>query len=190
MTSNTPGFLSALNTATGSQAISITYWEFLDSTPNSTAFWGTSPSAVGVGGARGLNAHTPWGDGNVYFDTSGCCDGTDRISGPLGAVIGDWQLITLVYNNGTRTVYRNNTQVATGGGGIALMTDINAFIVGNDNTLTNLGMDAKLDNFTIWTGALTTQEIAALAVRPVPEPSAWMLGMLGVFAVSRRRSRR
>jgi hypothetical protein len=190
MTSNTPAFLSALNTVTGGQAMSITYWEFLDSMPNSTAFWGNSPSAVGVGGTRGLNAHTPWGDGNVYFDTAGCCDATDRVSGPLGATIGDWQLITLIYNAGTRQVYRNNTLVASGSGGLALGTDLNAFVVGNDNTLTNLGMDAKLDNFTIWTGALTTQEIAALAVRPVPEPSAGMLGMLGAFALSRRRARR
>ncbi len=190
MTSDTPAFLSALNAVTGSQAMSITYWEFLDSTPNSTAFWGTSPSAGGVGGARGLNAHSPWSDGNVYFDTSGCCDSTNRVSGPLGAVLGDWQLMTFVYNNGTREVYRNTTLVASGSGGLALTGDFNAFIVGNDNTLTNLGMDAKLDNFTVWTGALTTQEIAALAVRPVPEPSAWMLGILGAFALSRRNARR
>jgi hypothetical protein len=105
-------------------------------------------------------------------------------------VVGDWQLITLVYNAGTRQVFRNNTMVASGGGGLALGTDLNAFVVGNDNTLTNLGMDAKLDNFTIWSGALTPAEIAVLAVRPVPEPSAWMLGILGAFAVSRRRARR
>lgn len=98
--------------------------------------------------------------------------------------------MTFVYNNGTREVYRNTTLVASGGGGTALATDFNAFVIGNDNTLTNLGMDAKLDNFTVWTGALTTQEIAVLAVRPVPEPSAWMLGMLGAFALGRRRARR
>jgi hypothetical protein len=190
MTSNTPAFLSALNTVTGSQALSITFWEFLDSTPSATAFWGNSPSIAGAGGQRGLNAHTPWSDGNLYFDTSGCCDGTNRISGALGATLGDWQFITLVYNAGTRQAYRNNTLVASGSGGLALVSDINAFIVGNDNTLTNLGMDAKLDNFTIWSGALTTPEIAALAVRPVPEPSAWMLAMLGAFAISRRRVRR
>jgi MYXO-CTERM domain-containing protein len=182
--------LAALNAVTGSQAMSITYWEFLDSTPSSTAFWGTSPSAVGVGGQRGLNAHSPWSDGNVYFDTAGCCDGTNRIAGPLGATLGDWQLITLVYNAGTRIAYRNTTQVATGSGGIPLASDINAFIVGNDNLMATLGMDAKLDNFTIWSGALTTQEIAALAVRPVPEPSAWMLGLLGALAAGFRRSRR
>jgi MYXO-CTERM domain-containing protein len=190
MTSNTPAFLTALNTVTGGQAMSITYWEFLDSTPNSTAFWGNSPSAAGVGGTRGLNAHSPWGDGNVYFDTAGCCDGTNRISGAMGATIGDWQLVTLIYNAGTRSVYRNTTLVASGSGGLPLATDLDAFIVGNDNLISNLGMDARLDNFTIWSGALTTQEIAALAVRPVPEPSAWMLGMLGLLAAGRRRPRR
>ena len=190
MTSDTPGFLSALNAATSSQAMSISYWQFLESTPSSTAFWATSPSAVGVGGQRGLNAHSPWSDGNLYFDTAGCCDGTNRIFGPLGATIGEWQHITLIYNNGVREAYRGTTLVASGSGGIPLAGDINAFVVGNDNTLTNLGMDARLDNFTIWTGALTPAEIAVLSVRPVPEPSAWMLGMLGALAVCGRRVRR
>jgi hypothetical protein len=190
MTSNTPAFLSALNAATSSQAVSISFWQFLDSTPNSTAFWANSPSAVGVGGPRGLNAHSPWGDGNLYFDTGGCCDGTDRIFGPLGATIGDWQHITLVYNNGTRQAYRDTTLIASGAGGVPLAGDINAFIIGNDDTLANLGMDARLDNFTIWNGALTPGEIATLSIRPtVPEPASWVFGMLGAFAVSCRRSR-
>jgi hypothetical protein len=191
MTSNTPAFLSALNAATSSQAISISFWEFLDSTPNSTAFWGTSPSAVGIGGQRGLNAHTPWSDGNLYFDTAGCCDGSDRIFGPMGAAIGEWQHVTLVYNNGVREAWRNSTMVATGGGGIPLAADFNAFIIGNDNTSTNLGMDARLDNFTIWSGALTPAEIATLSIRPtVPEPATWVLGTLGALAVTSRRVRR
>jgi hypothetical protein len=191
MTSDTPAFLSALNAATSSQAMSISFWQFLDSTPSSTAFWGTSPSAVGVGGQRGLNAHAPWGDGNVYFDTAGCCDGTNRISGPLGAAIGEWQHLTFVYNNGVREAWLNSTLVASGGGGLPLAGDFNAFVIGNDNTLTNLGMDARLDNFTIWTGALTPAEIATLSIRPtVPEPASWILGMLGALAVGCRRSRR
>lgn len=190
MTSSTPGFLSALNAVTGSQAISITYWQQLDATPSSTAFWGNSPTAVGVGGQRGLNAHTPWVDGNLYFDTAGCCDPPNRISGPLNPVIGEWQHISLIYNNGTREAYLNTTLIASGAGGLPLTADFDAFYVGNDNTITNLGMDARLDNFTIWNGALTPQEVAALSVRPVPEPAAGILAALGAMAAGLRRSRR
>lgn len=190
MTSHTAGFLSALNAAMATQAMSISYWQNLDASPISTAFWGTSPTAAGIGGNRGLNAHSPWNDGNVYFDTAGCCDPPNRIAGPLGAVIGEWQLITMVYNNGNRQVYRNNTLVASGAGGMALTGNISAFIVGNDLDMLSLGMDARLDNFTIWNGALTTADIADLAIRPVPEPATWVLGALGLFAVSSRRSRR
>lgn len=189
MTSHTAAFLSALNAATGSQSMSITYWEFVDSTPASTAFWGNSPSAVGGGGTRGLNAHSPWSDGNLYFDTAGCCDASTRISGPMGATLGEWQHVSLIYNNGTREAYRNSTLVASGAGGVPLATDFDAFYIGNDSGLTGLGMDARLDNFTVWNGALTLQEVAALSVRPVPEPTAGLLVLLVTAASVWRRSR-
>ena len=155
MISSTPAFLTALNAVTGTQAISITYWQFVDTTPNSFALWATSPSSNS--GFRGLSAHSPWSDGNVYFDTSGCCGPTQRISGVLGQTLGTWQLMSLVYDNGTKTAYRDTTVVASGTGGAALMTDINAFIMANDPGLVT-GMDAKIDNFTIWNGGLVRGE--------------------------------
>lgn len=190
MTSHTPAFLGALNAATGTQAFSISYWQQLDSTPSSTSFWGTSPSAVGIGANRGLNAHSPWSDGNVYFDTAGCCDPPNRIFGVMGAVIGEWQHVSFIFNNGIREVYLNSTLVASGGGGLSLAADFNAFYIGNDLGITNLGMDGRLDNFTIWNGALTPQEVADLSVRPVPEPATGILFTLGAMAAAFFRSRR
>ena len=189
---NSNPFLTGLNATTGGQAISLSYWQFLDSTPNSTAFWGNSPSiVVAPGTGRGLNAHSPWGDGNLYFDTAGCCDPSNRIFNFLGATLGQWQHISLVYNNGTREAYLNDTLIASGTGGVPLPTDFDGFFVGNDFRVSTLGMDAKLDNFTIWNGALTPQEISALSVRPtVPEPALGIGVAVGAVIVSLRRARR
>jgi Concanavalin A-like lectin/glucanases superfamily len=188
MTANDPATIAALNAITAGQAISISYWQFLDSAPNSTAFWGTSTSAPGN---RGLNAHSPWGDGNVYFDTSGCCDNpATRISGALGATIGVWQHMSFTYDAGIKTIYRDNTVIASNAvAANPLLTDFTAFIIGNDMAMTALGMDAKLDNFTVWIGALTPAEVAALSIRPVPEPTVALLGALGLVGVCIRRRR-
>jgi len=168
MDATTPDFIAALNSLTGTQVMSITYWQNLNAITNSTSFWGVSPSV-----GRGLNAHSPWGDGNAYYDTAGCCAaGVHRLSGPLGATIGEWELISLIYDNGTKSIYRGTTLIASGSGFTPLVTDHTNFYVSNESPTHTLNPEGRFDNFTLWNGALSTAEIAALAVRPVPEPSA------------------
>jgi MYXO-CTERM domain-containing protein len=188
MTANAPTTIAALNAITAGQAISISYWQFLDATPNSTAFWGNSTSAPGN---RGLNAHSPWGDGNSYFDTSGCCaTPATRISGALNATVGVWQHMAFVYDGGIKTIYRDNTVIATNAvAADPLKTDFTAFIIGNDMGMTVNGMDAKLDNFTVWIGGLTAAEVQTLAIKPVPEPTGALLGALGLVGACIRRRR-
>ncbi len=181
LTSNTASFLADLNALTGGQQVSITYWQNLASTPNSTVFWGNS---AGANGSRGLSAHSPWSDGNTYFDTSGCCDPNTRISGALGATVGTWEMMTFVYDNGNKAVYRNTTLITSGADGLPLNTDFDGFYIGNDANGT-IGMDARIDLFTIWNGALTTGEIAAL----VPEPATALLGLVGGLGLAFRRRR-
>jgi MYXO-CTERM domain-containing protein len=178
------GAIAALNAIAGGQALSISYWQFIDATVSSTAFWSTSTSTE-----RGLSAHSPWSDGNAYFDTGGCCGAAQRISGALGATVGTWEHMAFVYDNGTKTIYRGTTVIASAGGAAPLVTDLTNFIVGNDFNLATIGMDAKLDNFTVWVGALTPAEVAVLSQRPVPEPSSLLFGALGLAGILRRRRR-
>lgn len=182
MDATTPEFMTALNVLTGSQEMSITWWQNLNAITDSTAFWGQSASV-----ARGLNAHTPWGDSNAYFDTSGCCGPTQRLSGPLSADIGEWQLITMTYDNGTKNIFRDTTLIASNGGYDPLVTDHTNFYVGNESPGHSLNPNARFDNFTLWDGALTPAEIAVLAVRPVPEPSALVFVAVAFCTLRRRR---
>ena len=182
LNSSTAGFLSALNAAAGGQQVSITYWQNLSGTPNSTAFWANSPGATG--GNRGMSAHSPWSNGISYFDTSGCCDPGNRINGTLGATGGTWEMMSFVYDNGTKSIYRGTTLVASGVGALPLNTNFDAFYMGNAANGTE-GMSARLDNFTIWNGALTPAEIGAL----VPEPATGLLGLAAAFGLGLRRRR-
>jgi len=182
MTASDAGFLAALNGVSGGQALSITYWQNLSGTPSSTAFWANSPGATGTN--RGMSAHTPWSDGNTYFDTSGCCGGDTRVSGALGATVGTWEMMTFVYDNGNKSVYRNNTLITSGVGANPLLANFDAFYVGNAANGTE-GMSARIDNFTIWNGALSAQEISNL----VPEPATGLLGLVAGLGLAVRRRR-
>jgi len=185
MDATTPGFINALNNLTGSQAVSITYWQNLNAISNSTAFWGQSASVT-----RGLNAHSPWSDGNIYFDTAGCCTpGVHRLSGALNPTIGQWELITYTYDNGVKNIYRGTTLINSGAGFLPLTTDHTNFFVGNESAAQQLNPNAMFDNFTLWNGALTPAEIAVLAVRPVPEPSVAVATAMAAMAVFSRRRR-
>lgn len=65
------------NPAFDNNAMSVSFWQ--NSTSNATntsAFWIVSPAASGT--VRGFQAHTPWSNGTIFFDHSGCCAGTTQ----------------------------------------------------------------------------------------------------------------
>jgi len=177
------GFLSALNTAAAGQQLSVTFWQNLDSAPNATAFWAESPSATGL---NGMSARTSSPDGMGFFDTSGCCESPgNRLSGALGASIGTWELMSFVYDNGTKSIYRGTTLIASSTGALPLKTDFTGFYIGNSNNWSG-GMLGRIDDFTIWKGALTPAEIGALVV---PEPATGLLGLVAALSLGLRRRR-
>jgi hypothetical protein len=177
------GFLSALNTAAAGQQLSVTFWQNLNSAPNATAFWAESPSATGL---NGMSARTSSPDGMGFFDTSGCCESPgNRLSGALGASIGTWELMSFVYDNGTKSIYRGTTLIASSTGALPLKTDFTGFYIGNSNNWSG-GMLGRIDDFTIWKGALTPAEIGALVV---PEPATGLLGLVAALSLGLRRRR-
>src|SRR5947207_2051065 len=71
--------LSALNAATANDTLSVSLWIQLSAISQSSAFWFHASSQD-----RAFQAHTPWSDDVVYFDTSGCCNGgSQRISASI-----------------------------------------------------------------------------------------------------------
>jgi hypothetical protein len=85
-TPKTPGSIlvsdmSFLNSAAAADEISIAFWAKKYDIAAGSAFWAESPSSNN--GQRGAQAHVPWNNNNVYFDTAGCCNGDTRISADI-----------------------------------------------------------------------------------------------------------
>ncbi len=74
-----------LNDAFANDTLTVVYWMKKHAVTNASSFWITSASAGS--GDRGFQAHVPWGNNAVFFDTQGCCAvPTQRLTGPIA----DW----------------------------------------------------------------------------------------------------
>src|SRR5438552_13224470 len=69
---------SFLNAATVNDEMTVALWIKKYDIANSSAFWIDSPTD-----ARVFQAHTPWGNNTIYFDTAGCCGADTRISADI-----------------------------------------------------------------------------------------------------------
>ena len=61
--------------ASDNNALSVSLWQKLHSRVSSSTFWFGAESAPGT--QRNFQAHIPWGGGDIFFDTGGCCGGGD-----------------------------------------------------------------------------------------------------------------
>lgn len=70
---------SWLKPASDFNQLSVSLWQKLHSRSASSTFWLGAESASS--GDRNAQAHIPWSNGQIYWDTAGCCDGrTTRIN--------------------------------------------------------------------------------------------------------------
>ena len=67
-----------LNSAFDNNAMSVAFWQNTTQIGNTSSFWIHSPDATG--GQRGFQAHAPWGNGTIFFDQSGCCGASQRLT--------------------------------------------------------------------------------------------------------------
>ena len=154
-------------------AFSVSFWQYNNAFSNSSAFWLGAPTASG--GERGAQAHTPWGNGTVYFDQSGCCAGGERLTVGGVATADVWQ----------HFVFQKDD---LGNREICILT-----IGAEGPTLAN-SFGGRIDEMAVWNTALSPGEVGALAggasavsLLAVPEPSSVLLGLLGLTLGLRRR---
>jgi hypothetical protein len=165
-------FLNALNTSAGQDTMSISFWLKQSAISQSSAFWFNSPSvgggapSIGSGG-RNLQAHTPWSDSTIYYDTAGCCNAPQRISaniGSFGGYSGDpswwqtWHHFVFVKNGGTKQIWIDGQLFLEGTGAAPLATDMNKVFIGNGAGSPH----GQLDDFAIFGEGLSSDNIAAL----------------------------
>ncbi len=160
-----------VNAASSLDQMTVSLWQMLHEPVNSSTFWFNSPSS----GGRAFQAHIPWSD-VIYFDTAGCCGANTRISRGIADYInetdptfdfGAWHHFAFVKDGDTKQIWIDGNLFHSGTGASPLPKDIASFVIGasGDNTGKVHGV---VDDFLIYAGALTGEEIAQLKAGTLP----------------------
>lgn len=163
------GLLNSRNLS-GDQ-ISVVFWQRWDAaTANSSSIWFRSAAS----GNRGLQAHLPWGDGTLYFDHSGCCTVPAQRLTVAGSTIPglswqQWTHVALIKNGGSKQTWINGQLVASHASGAAALTgDWTEVLLGRTLDSASNVLKGRIDDFAIFTTALDSAQIAALAAGTKP----------------------
>ena len=160
---------SFVNAATANDCLAVSFWVYRYDINNSSAFWFMAPQSNN--GERGFQAHTPWSDDTIYFDTSGCCDGTQsRINqsitmfpayttdgGTDPAFWNQWHFFVFSKNGPTdKEIWIDGSLFLQSSSDAPLPADITSFYMAGGPAG---AMDGKIDDFAIYSNALVTNGV-------------------------------
>lgn len=150
--------------APGADKTAISFWQKLDSISNSSAFWASSTSSAD--NVRGFQAHSPWGDGTLYFDTTGAAADTQRIQAFSDVAVGVWEHFVYQKNGPVKEIWRNGLLVHSGDLAVPLPNDFTRLTIGAEPAAgggANNATRGLIDDFAVFGGFLTPEEIERLA---------------------------
>jgi hypothetical protein len=180
-------FLTALNAATAKDELSVSMWIKKYDIADSSAVWFSSPSQ-----ARVFQAHTPWSNNEVYFDTAGCCDGgTQRINASIETFPGytgdiswwtnNWHLFVFTKKADQKNIYIDGTLFLNGSNTGTLSTDIDQLNIGADNSTTGGKMHAIVDDVAVYGKELSAANITALKGGTLPSALPAAVGLIAYW---------
>ena len=139
--------------------VTVSYWAFGDTTlqpMNGTCF-----EAVDSTNNRVINAHMPWGDGNVYWDAG--ANGYDRINkaATFSQYEGKWNYWSFTKNVGTgeMKIYLNGVLWHSGTGKTKRMKGIKKFRLAQGTWNGSQSYAGRMDEFTVFNKELSVAEI-------------------------------
>ncbi len=143
------------------EEFTVAFWAFgYDGLGNNWTFFVDDAG----GGNRVAGSHTPWGNGNVYFDTadSGGQWQGERIFQALdaGLATGVWNhwAFTKNTNTGDKHIYLNGERWLSGTGAVGTIPDITVFVIGATVGGANQYLGV-IDDFQLYDIELTKEEI-------------------------------
>ena len=157
----TPGAFDAAVTA---NKITISLWiNGGPSLPNQHALFGMFTNADGSGD-RSAFVHLPWTDSNIYFDTGGCCGGTEtriyKNEPNPDNFRGRWNHYVFLKDGDRKEIWQNGKLWLSGTNTFPI-TAIRSFFIGGlaGGAYNYPGL---IDDVAVWGGALTATDIQAL----------------------------
>jgi hypothetical protein len=168
--------LAFFNTAVADDMVTVSIWQSRYDVSAGSVFWFNSPSSSGS--TRGFQAHIPWSDNTVYFDTAGCCDGgSQRISSNISNFPtfsgtntwwNQWRHYVFVKNLTTKQVWIDGVLFFEGDNTSALPTDFTSLVIGGGPGIGDNLDHALLDEMAVYNGALNEADIKRLAAKAAP----------------------
>jgi hypothetical protein len=147
-------------------SMSVTFWQVRTGDGNSSAFWIHSPDATG--NQRGFQAHTPWSNGTIYFDQSGCCGGPQRLT-TTGAAINAWQHFVFQRDEfGERQIWIDGVLSASAPGGEPLDPFDGIITLGAEGPTLANSFAGRIDDFAIFANPLSPEQIMDLVTGANP----------------------
>lgn len=162
-------FMALLNQSNSrNDRLTVVFWQkWSANIANSSSIWCNSASAAGN---RGLQAHVPYGDGTVFFDTSGCCTiPAQRLQSGTGTVLPgfnwqQWHHFALVKDGAAKQIWIDGQLLASQTTGVsALLGDWTEILLGQQLGAANNTVRGLMDDLAIFGTALDSAQIAALA---------------------------
>lgn len=139
----------------------VVLWQKNNANVDSSSFW-----AVAAIQNRGWQFHIPWSNGRVYFDTEGCCGATQRIDESVTGVFPEhdwtgWHHYAFVKDGEKKIIYVDGNVLKEQDGFAPLETEWVRLTIGGADK--GSPPDGIIDDFAIFKGALTQDEIKKLA---------------------------
>jgi hypothetical protein len=171
-----------LNELFANDELTVLYWGKKYDTASSSAFW--IKNASSSSGNRGFQAHVPWGNGNIYFDTQGCCDPPQRIAGPIVAFDDnpdfwqDWHLYSFSKKGDLKEIRIDGELFLDGVDAAPLTADVTGLNIGANGGGGN-NDHGVFDDFSIFSKALSEADLKKIAGGSSPADIAGLVAHWG-----------
>lgn len=164
-----------LNNAASGDEMTIAFWQKRTDVSNGSSFWINSLASAGD---RAFQAHAPWGDSTIYFDTVGCCDGSNqRINANIAdfpAYSGDptwwntWRHFVFSKKADVKNIWIDGQSFLVGSSANVLPLDLTDLVIGGGPGIADNILHGYLDDFVIYNGELTEAQVQSLAGGAAP----------------------
>ncbi len=176
-----------LNAAMANDELTVAFWGKKYNTADSSAFWINSPSSNN--GQRGFQAHVPWSNGNIYFDTSGCCDPDQRINAGIDTFPGAtdntffttaWHHFVFSKKVGVKEIWIDGVLFLAGTDARPLPSDVTNMMIGSigDGSGPYQGL---MDDFAIFSKQLLGADAVALSKGTLPSALPASKGLIAYW---------